>query len=141
MRVDSGVLQGTEINMFYDSMLAKLITWGPDRDQAIDRMKLALDNYVIKGLVHNIPICYDLVNNPRFRAGDTNTGFIPEEYPQGFKGFRLSGEDRKEQRNQLIASAAYIHTARPRALGMDHRSIPLLRLRFVPMQELGMCLT
>ncbi len=84
VRIDTGVVEGSEIPMYYDSMIAKLITHGPNREQAIIRMRAALDAFVIRGVASNIPFQAALLQHPRFAAGDFNTGFIGEEYPQGF---------------------------------------------------------
>lgn len=86
VRNDTGVEAGTEITMFYDPMIAKLCTHGPDRKSAIDHMSRALDAFVIDGIEHNIPFLTALMEHPRWRAGDITTGFIAEEYPDGFEG-------------------------------------------------------
>lgn len=80
--------QGMTISTHYDPMIAKLITHGKTRDECIDRMSSALDEYVIKGsaaFAHNTSFLHELCRSPRFRRGDTPTSFIPEEYPDGFK--------------------------------------------------------
>ena len=85
-RVDDGVREGGEVSMFYDPMIAKLITWAPTREQAIDRQIDALDRFHIEGLGHNIDFLSALMQHPRFRSGNITTGFIAEEYPDGFQG-------------------------------------------------------
>src|SRR3546814_8752058 len=70
VRIDSGVEEGSEISMFYDPMIAKLVTHAPDRLQAIDAMQAALDAYGIRGINHNIAFLSSVMTNPRFRAGD-----------------------------------------------------------------------
>ena len=92
VRNDTGVEAGTEITMFYDPMIAKLCTHGPDRKSAIDHMSRALDAFVIDGIEHNIPFLTALMEHPRWRAGDITTGFIAEEYPDGFEGGHWDGE-------------------------------------------------
>jgi propionyl-CoA carboxylase alpha chain len=84
VRVDTGVYEGGEIPMFYDSMIAKLIVHGLDRDDAIRRMREALNAFVIRGISSNIPFQAALLAHPRFVSGDFNTGFIAEQYPKGF---------------------------------------------------------
>jgi propionyl-CoA carboxylase alpha chain len=72
--------------MFYDPMIAKLVTWGETRDEAADRQIAALDAFRIEGLGHNIDFVSAIMQHPRFRAGALTTGFIAEEYPEGFHG-------------------------------------------------------
>jgi acetyl/propionyl-CoA carboxylase alpha subunit len=85
VRVDTGVQDGGEIPMFYDSMIAKLIVHGKDRLEAIAKMREALNGFVIRGISSNIPFQAALLAHPRFVAGDFNTGFIAENYSQGFR--------------------------------------------------------
>ncbi|MEJ8574712.1 acetyl/propionyl/methylcrotonyl-CoA carboxylase subunit alpha [Microbaculum marinum] len=84
VRVDTGVQEGGEISMFYDPMIAKLVTHGPDRESAIRHMSKALDSYYIDGIQQNIPFLSALMDHPRWIAGNLSTGFISEEYPDGF---------------------------------------------------------
>ena len=86
VRVDDGVFEGGEVSMFYDPMIAKLVTYGESREQAIDRQIEALDRFVIDGIGHNVDFLSALMQHPRFRAGELTTGFIAEEYPEGFQG-------------------------------------------------------
>ncbi|WP_379921678.1 biotin carboxylase N-terminal domain-containing protein [Erythrobacter sp. R86502] len=86
VRVDDGVYHGGEVSRFYDPMIAKLITWAPTRDEAADLQIEALDNFRIKGLSHNIDFLSAIMQHPRFRSGELTTGFIAEEYPEGFQG-------------------------------------------------------
>jgi propionyl-CoA carboxylase alpha chain len=72
--------------MFYDPMIAKLITWAPTREAAIDRQVHALDSFRIDGIGHNVDFLSALMQHPRFRSGEITTGFIAEEYPEGFAG-------------------------------------------------------
>ena len=107
VRVDTGVVEGAEISMFYDPMIAKLITWGDTRDAAIAAQAQALDRYLIKGINHNIDFLSAIMQHPRFQAGsNVTTGFIAEEYPEGFHGAPVTAETR----DALIAAAAIIHT-------------------------------
>ncbi|HEX8625607.1 MAG TPA: acetyl/propionyl/methylcrotonyl-CoA carboxylase subunit alpha [Allosphingosinicella sp.] len=85
-RIDDGVEEGGEVSMFYDPMIAKLITWAPTREAAIDRQVEALDSFAIDGIGHNVDFLSALMQHPRFREGRLTTGFIAEEYPEGFEG-------------------------------------------------------
>jgi len=86
VRVDDGVADGGEVSMFYDPMIAKLITWAPTRLEAIDAQVAALDQFVIDGISDNVDFLSALMQHPRFREGNITTGFIAEEYPEGFEG-------------------------------------------------------
>ncbi|MBF0183337.1 MAG: acetyl/propionyl/methylcrotonyl-CoA carboxylase subunit alpha [Magnetococcales bacterium] len=92
IRVDTGVSAGCEVSIYYDPMIAKLITWGNNRLQAIASMREALDNYLIEGPKHNIDFLNALLAHPRFIAGDLTTAFIAEHYPEGFSGAPLDQE-------------------------------------------------
>ena len=93
VRVDTGVVDGGEIPMYYDSMIAKLIVHGSDRHDAIARMREALNGFVIKGVQSNIPFQAALLAHPNFVAGDFNTGFIAEHYAQGFRAEDVPHDD------------------------------------------------
>jgi propionyl-CoA carboxylase alpha chain len=86
VRVDDGVTEGGEVSIFYDPMIAKLIASGATREEAIDRQIEALDGFAIEGIGHNVDFLSALMQHPRFRAGTLTTGFIAEEYPEGFHG-------------------------------------------------------
>ena len=92
VRVDDGVAEGGEVSIFYDPMIAKLITWGETRDEAADLQIAALDQFEIEGLGHNIDFLSAIMQHPRFRSGELTTGFIAEEYPDGFHGAPASPE-------------------------------------------------
>jgi propionyl-CoA carboxylase alpha chain len=94
VRNDSGVVEGSEISVFYDPLIAKLCAHAPDRPAAIEAMADALDAFTIDGIRHNIPFLGALMAHPRFRAGDLSTGFIREEFPQGFQGAAIGSEER-----------------------------------------------
>ena len=104
VRVDTGVYEGGEIPMYYDSMIAKLIVHGKDRSEAIDKMRSALNDFVIRGIHSNIPFQAALLQHPRFVSGDFTTGFIAEEYPDGFKKDSVQPADPK----RLAALAAFM---------------------------------
>ncbi|GMU49992.1 MAG: acetyl-CoA carboxylase biotin carboxylase subunit [Burkholderiales bacterium] len=93
VRVDTGVYEGGEISMHYDSMIAKLIVHGATRDQAIAKMRDALNAFVIRGVSSNISFQAALMQHPRFRSGKFNTGFIAEEFPGGFSAESLVHAD------------------------------------------------
>ncbi|MGB7268320.1 MAG: acetyl/propionyl/methylcrotonyl-CoA carboxylase subunit alpha [Albidovulum sp.] len=86
VRNDTGVFEGGEISMYYDPMIAKLCTWGPDRASAIENMRVALDSFEVDGIGHNLPFCSAVMDHPRFVSGNITTAFIDEEYPDGFAG-------------------------------------------------------
>lgn len=108
VRVDSGVEEGAEISMYYDPMIAKLVTWGPDRERAIEHHQAALDNFYIRGIDHNIPFLSAVMAHPRFREGRLSTDFIAEEFPEGFAGRLLEEQERRE----MAAMAALLELRR-----------------------------
>jgi propionyl-CoA carboxylase alpha chain len=116
VRVDTGVQDGGEIPMFYDSMIAKLIVHGKDRLDAITKMREALNGFVIRGISSNIPFQAALLAHPKFVAGDFNTGFIAEHYAQGFKAEDVPHSDP----DFLVALAAFVRRkSRERAAGLS----------------------
>ncbi len=115
VRVDSGVQEGGEVSIFYDPMIAKLVTWGKTRDEAADLQIQALDAVELEGLGHNVDFLSALMQHPRFRSGELTTGFIAEEYPEGFEGADTSAE-----MHHLIAAIAagieFTHQSRQRRI-------------------------
>ncbi|OYZ85838.1 MAG: acetyl/propionyl-CoA carboxylase subunit alpha, partial [Sphingomonadales bacterium 17-56-6] len=107
IRVDDGVYDGGEVSMFYDPMIAKLITWGQSRDEAADLQIAALDRFEIEGLGHNIDFVSAIMQHPRFRSGEITTGFIAEEYPDGFHGAASTPDFVKS----IAAIAGFVATA------------------------------
>ncbi|HEY3431720.1 MAG TPA: acetyl/propionyl/methylcrotonyl-CoA carboxylase subunit alpha [Rhodocyclaceae bacterium] len=105
VRVDTGVYEGGEISMFYDSMIAKLIVHGTTRDQAISKMREALNAFVIRGVASNISFQSALMQHPRFTSGNFNTGLIAEEYPKGFDAADVPHDDPA----MIIAVGGAIH--------------------------------
>ncbi|CAH8492421.1 unnamed protein product [Schistosoma rodhaini] len=103
VRCDSGVNEGSEISIYYDPMICKLVTYGPDRQTALNTMTKALDSYVIRGVTHNIPLLRDIVTEKRFVSGDISTKYLSEVYPDGFKGKVL---DQKELDTLISVSAS-----------------------------------
>ncbi|XP_064119669.1 propionyl-CoA carboxylase alpha chain, mitochondrial-like [Macrobrachium nipponense] len=104
VRCDSGIEEGSEISIYYDPMICKLVCYGDSREEAIERSIKALDAYVIRGVTHNIPLLRDILNEERFVKGDISTNYLPEVYPDGFKGKQLSARERDE----LIAMLASV---------------------------------
>uniref|UniRef100_A0A4X1UHE9 Propionyl-CoA carboxylase alpha chain, mitochondrial n=1 Tax=Sus scrofa TaxID=9823 RepID=A0A4X1UHE9_PIG len=107
VRVDSGIQPGSDISIYYDPMISKLITYGSNRMEALKRMENALDNYVIRGVTHNIALLREVIINSRFVEGDINTKFLSDVYPDGFKGHKLT----EDERNQLLAIASSLFVA------------------------------
>jgi len=113
IRIDDGVTEGGEVSIFYDPMIAKLITYGDTRIEAIDRQIDALNRFEIKGPGHNIDFLSALMQHERFRAGNITTNFIAEEYPEGFEGAPAS-EDLLRNLAAIAAFAATAHADRAR---------------------------
>ena len=116
VRVDSGVVEGDEISIYYDPMIAKLIVTDTSRDAAIMRLRNALDAFHIRGVRHNVGFLAALAGHPRFAQGRLSTNFIAEEYPDGFSGATLSATERR----RLVLTAAAVHRRRvERAAGIS----------------------
>jgi len=116
VRVDTGVVEGGEIPMFYDSMIAKLIVHGRDRADAISKMRNALNGFVIRGVSSNIPFQSALLAHPDFMSGEFNTGFISEHYAHGFRSEDVNHSDA----DFLIALASFVRRkSRERAAGLS----------------------
>ncbi len=105
VRIDTGVREGDEISMFYDPMIAKLITHGKDRDAAIDTHVKALERLEVEGIQDNSPFLAAVLNQKRFRSGKITTNYIKEEFPDGFSGADMSEKDER----LMIAASAYAH--------------------------------
>jgi propionyl-CoA carboxylase alpha chain len=115
VRNDTGVYEGGEISLYYDPMIAKLVTHAPTREQAIDAQADALDAFVIDGIRHNIPFLSALMAHPRWRAGKLSTGFIAEEFPEGFAPIAPDGE-RAEVLAAVAASIDHVMGERKRQI-------------------------
>ncbi len=116
VRVDTGVYEGGEIPMYYDSMIAKLIVHGRDRNDAIAKMREALNGFVIRGVASNIPFQAALLAHPKFVAGDFNTGFIAEHYAHGFRAEDVPHDDP----DFLVALVGAVYRRyRERAIGIS----------------------
>src|SRR5580704_16218459 len=111
VRNDTGVYEGGEISIHYDPMIAKLVTHAPDRAGAIDAQATTLDAFVIDGIRHNIPFLSALMQHPRWREGRLLTGFIAEEFPDGFHPLAAEGET---ERRLVVAAALIDHTLNQR---------------------------
>ena len=105
VRNDTGVYEGGEISMYYDPMIAKLCTWAPSRAEAIEQMRLALGEFEVEGIGHNLPFLSAVMDHPKFVSGDISTAFIAEEYPEGFLGATLPDAEI----TRVAASAAAMH--------------------------------
>ncbi|XLM34080.1 MAG: acetyl/propionyl/methylcrotonyl-CoA carboxylase subunit alpha [Rickettsia africae] len=110
IRIDTGIGLGGEVSMFYDSMIAKLCTYGETREQAIELMHSALSSYIINGIAHNISFLEAVMLHPRFVSGDISTAFIQEEYPDGFSGASLTSE----VTTVFLATAIFIYISEQR---------------------------
>jgi propionyl-CoA carboxylase alpha chain len=124
VRNDTGVYEGGEISLYYDPMIAKLVTHAPTRAQAIEAQADALDAFVIDGIRHNIPFLSALMAHPRWRAGKLSTGFIAEEFPEGFHPIAPDGE-RAEVLAAVAASVDHVLGERKRRISgqMTGRSV------------------
>jgi propionyl-CoA carboxylase alpha chain len=108
LRIDTGVHEGDEVSIYYDPMIAKVTTHAPTRIEAINAMSLALDEFAIVGIKHNVAFLSALTHNARFREGRLSTGFIAEEFPQGFKGRAMDGPAKR----RFVAAAVAAKLAR-----------------------------
>ena len=108
VRCDSGILDGSQISMYYDPMICKLVTWGDDRATAIKRMDDALNTYIIRGLNHNSAFLQSVIRSKRFASGKITTNFIKEEYPDGWTNSELT----EKEAEQLIAATVAVHQER-----------------------------
>jgi len=118
VRNDTGVFEGGEISMYYDPMIAKLCTWAPSREAAIEEMRLALDTFEVEGIGHNLPFLSAVMDHPRFVSGEITTAFIAEEYPEGFSGVSLPGD---ALRRVAAAAAAMYRVAEIRRTRVSGR--------------------
>ncbi len=105
VRNDTGVYEGGEISMYYDPMIAKLCTWGPDRAAAIEEMRVALDSFEVEGIGHNLPFLSAVMDHEKFTSGNMTTAFIEEEFPDGFDGVDLPDD----MLRRVAASAAAMY--------------------------------
>lgn len=127
VRVDTGVFEGGEISMYYDPMIAKLVTHADTRAGAITAMSEALEKYVVRGVNHNIPFLNALITHPSFKSGDLTTGFIDEHYPDGFDSSQVSdasslASEASAGLPAIVLPAVFAeHKDRMRARGIDNQ--------------------
>ncbi|GAJ96989.1 acetyl/propionyl/methylcrotonyl-CoA carboxylase subunit alpha [Agrobacterium rhizogenes] len=125
VRNDTGVLEGGEISIYYDPMVAKLCSWAKDRLTAIDAMSAALDDFEVEGIGHNLPFLSAVMQHPRFRSGKITTAFITEEFPEGFIGVE---PDLVAARKLAVVATWVNHATQSRAIRIsgtigNHRRI------------------
>ena len=122
-RCDSGIKEGSEISIYYDPMISKLVTYGKDREEAMKRMEEALDSYVIRGVTHNASLLQEILKHPKFIEGDITTNFLYEHYPEGFMGKQLTTD---EQRSVVAVSAAlYYERLAAKEFGLYYLSVAI----------------
>ena len=136
VRNDTGVFEGGEISMFYDPMIAKLVTHAKTREEAIKAQAIALDSFYIDGIQHNVPFLASVMQHPRWRSGNLSTGFIKEEFPDGFEPRKADGDELKT----LAAVAAVMnHLGNERRRGISHQmagqSVRFAKRRIVKVGE------
>lgn len=107
VRCDSGIEEGSEISVYYDPMICKLVCYGQNRNETIKRSVEALDKYVIRGVNHNIPLLRDILMEEKFIKGNISTNYLPQTYPDGFKGLQLTDDDK----NKLLAIGSVLYVA------------------------------
>ena len=110
IRVDSGIYEGCEVSIYYDPLVSKLIAWGRDRDEAIRRMRRALEEYVILGVKTSIPFHRRMLDDPQFLSGQVHTQFL-----EGWLTKGLEQASKPKAEIALIAGALYLHTRKPSA--------------------------
>ncbi|ODT65447.1 MAG: acetyl/propionyl-CoA carboxylase subuit alpha [Pelagibacterium sp. SCN 63-23] len=108
VRNDTGVFEGGEISTFYDPMIAKLCTWAPTRIAAVEAMAVALDSFEVEGVGNNLPFLSTVMEQERFREGRLTTGYIAEEFPEGFSGAELG----EEHHFDVVSAAAALMARR-----------------------------
>ncbi|XP_030762949.1 propionyl-CoA carboxylase alpha chain, mitochondrial-like isoform X2 [Sitophilus oryzae] len=107
VRCDSGVEEGSKISMYYDPLISKLICHGENRQEAIEKSIKALDSYVIRGITHNIPLLRDILMQDQYKKGSLSTSFLPEVYPEGFKGLNLQ----EKEKHKLVGVGCVLFAA------------------------------
>ncbi|MGO4705068.1 acetyl-CoA carboxylase biotin carboxylase subunit [Microvirga sp. 2MCAF38] len=127
VRNDTGVYEGGEISIFYDPMIAKLVTHAPTRQEAIDAQATALDAFAIDGIRHNIPFLSALMQHPRWQGGSLSTGFIAEEFSEGFKIPAPTGE---VARRMVAVAAAIDHLQNERKRHISGQMRPMGTFQF-----------
>lgn len=136
IRNDTGVYEGGEISIYYDPMIAKLVTHGPDRAAAISHMSTALDSFYIDGIQHNIPFLAAIMKHERWQKGDLTTNFIAEEYPDGFEP-REPNEEELTKLSSVAAAIDFIGNHRRRAITdqMHGQKVAFAQTRIVKVND------
>lgn len=132
VRVDSGVDEGSDISIFYDPMISKLVTYGPDREIARQKAAHALDSYIIRGVQHNAPLLRSVLDHPDFVAGSISTAFLAEHFPTAESSAPLHLPLTKKQESDVIVLAASlqywrelrIHRSGPDSRFLDSTGVP-----------------
>jgi propionyl-CoA carboxylase alpha chain len=123
VRVDSGIIAGSQISVYYDSLIAKLCTWAPTRAESLTRLERALDEYVIRGLKNNVCLLRDVIREERYQSGDITTNYLPEQYPNGFVKAALTAAE--AQALQVVAAALrMVRETRYHTLSPAHKATP-----------------
>lgn len=122
IRCDSGIREGSEISIYYDPLICKLCTHGPNRQAALNQMRKALDAYIIRGVTHNIPVIREVISQDRFKEGRITTKYLAEEFPDGFNGHQLSDIELE----RLAIAAAFIYDGQNEKIGFDSRKEELI---------------
>jgi propionyl-CoA carboxylase alpha chain len=125
VRVDDGVYEGGDITRYYDPMIAKVITWERDRSGAIQRMRMALDEFYIRGIRHNLAFLSGLIATPRFLEGRFDTNFIAAKYPEGFRAAQLPERDR----GPIVGAAVLMHLRYLQRAAQTSDQIPGFQMR------------
>lgn len=123
IRCDSGIREGSEISIYYDPLICKLCTHGPDRMTALNRMNLALDSYVIRGVTHNIPLIREVLSQHRFQKANITTNYLQDEFPTGFPGHQVTSKEL----SQLVAAAAHVYQRQSNQIGgpsVERQGVP-----------------
>ncbi len=142
VRNDTGVFEGGEISMYYDPMIAKLCTWAPRRDQAIEAMRVALDSFEIEGIGHNLPFLSAVMEHEKFTSGTMTTAFIEEEFPDGFEGVKLPDAMLKRVAASAAAMYRVAEIRRTRVSGrMDNHERKVGKDWVVSLQDQSMAVT
>ena len=136
VRNDTGVYEGGEISIYYDPMIAKLVTHGPTREAAIEHMSTALDSFYIDGIGHNVPFLSAIMQHERWQKGDITTNFIAEEYPDGFEP-RVPGEEEIKILSAVAAAIDYLGNNRRRAITdqMQGKKVAFAQTRIVKIND------
>jgi len=123
VRCDSGIEEGSEISVYYDPMICKLITFGESRNEALAIMAQALDSYVIRGVTHNIPLLRDIITEQKFVNGEVTTNYLPEVYPDGFQGKVI--QPTEKQSLLSVAACVFVKDILRQSLYINQSRLPI----------------